>query len=460
MGYLRRVKYLVSWALILAACSGGSGSPDDAGGRRTGDGGAARDAAPSPTDGGRADGGTTERAPGLFVDLEGLRRARARSDAPEFEAIARLVRSRAGQARERAPDPFEMEDVTTIRFGWCASVDDVDDTLREATSKLEADSDRLRTLALAYALDGDAADADAALGYVRAWASRQTVVNLHDLGVDFAAARLDAQTEGYCSDRPWNFALDAMWQSYGLINAADAYLLLSRAGALNDEDDATFRQWLRALTAAVNASFQAWTRWADAHPSSGSFERYRSDNHLSWALAGLMAAAAALEDDALADYVLEGGTWDDGHGAYANPSSIRTLIDLAIEGDGRVYEERILRDPPVGYSFFHLWAITLVARIAEVHFGTHSSIFDEVGEDGGSLRIAFERYAGFLTGERTSPAPDQDTGLEGYRWLYELVLERWPDDTMRDALGDGRGRWIVQSVGAPTLLLGPSLSGG
>lgn len=458
LGYLGSVKHFVWWVLILGSCSMGSESPDDAADARM-DAGVARDSGPSPTDTAPPlDGGTAERAPGLFVDSAGLRRARTRGDTPEFEAIARLVRSRASQARASAPDPFEMEDVTTIRFGWCASGDDVDDTLREATSKLEADSDRLRTLALAYALDGDAA-ADAALGYVRAWASRQTVVNLHDLGVDFAAARLDDQTEGYCSDRPWNFALDAMWQSYGLINAADAYLLLSRAGALNDEDDTTFRQWLLALTAAVNASFHAWTRWADAHPSSGSFERYRSDNHLSWALAGLMAAAAALEDDALADYVLEGGTWDDGHGAYANPSSIRTLVDLAIEGDGRVYEERILRDPPVGYSFFHLWAITLVARVAEVHFPSHPSVFDEVGEDGGSLRIAFERYAGFLTGERTSPAPEQDTGLEGYRWLYELVLERWPDDTLRDALGDGRGRWIVQSVGAPTLLLGPTLSG-
>ena len=126
--------------------------------------------------------------------------------------------------------------------------------------------------------------------------------------------------------------------------------------------------WLLALTEAVNSGFNAWTKWADAHPNSSSYERYRSDNHLSWALAGLIAGATALGDDELAAYVLDGGSWTDSYeGAYQNPSSIRSVIDWAIEPDGRMYEEKILRDPPIGYSFFHLWAMMLVARVAEVH---------------------------------------------------------------------------------------------
>ncbi len=349
-----------------------------------------------------------------------------------------------------------MDAVTQIRFGWCESPDDVDDTLREATSKFTDESDAIRSLALHYAMEGDPKHADKARALMLTWAAEQTVVNLHDLGVDFENATLDDQTDGYCSDRPWNFALDAMWQTYGLINISDAYLLLTRNGyGLSPEDDATLRAWILRVTEAVNASHLSWTKWADAHPNSGSYERYRSDNHLSWCLAGLIAASAALEDDALASYVLEGGSWTDSRsGAYANPSSIRAVIDWAIEPDGRVYEEKILRDPPIGYSLFHLWAMTLVARTAEVHFDD-GALWDYTGDDGGGLRAVHDRYAGFILGTKTSPEPDQEGDLLGERWIYEAAVSVWDTPEHREVIDAGdRNTWIIQSIGAVPLLIG------
>ncbi|MCA9686744.1 MAG: alginate lyase family protein, partial [Myxococcales bacterium] len=276
--------------------------------------------------------------------------------------------------------------------------------------------------------------------------------------VDYQAGSLDGMTADYCSDRPWNFALDAMWQTYGLINVADAYLLLTRNGyALDPADDAALRDWILRLAEAVNSSFNAWTKWADAHPNSGSYERYRADNHLSWCLAGLIAAAAALEDEQLAAYVLEGGSWTDSYeGAYANPSSIRSVIDWAIEPDGRIYEEKILRDPPIGYSFFHLWAMMLVARVAEVHFETGApGLWEYPGDDGGDMEIAYDRYAGFVLGSKVSPEPDQEGDLAGNQWLYEAAVSRWGKAEHREVIDFGeRNTWINQSIGAVPLLIG------
>lgn len=395
---------------------------------------------------------------GVFISTADLERAqlRAQGGAPLFTSQASLIASRAENALSLVADPFHMDDVTQIRFGWCEGVDDVDDTLREATSKFTDESDAIRSLALNFAMGGDPQYADKATALMLTWAAEQTVVNLHDLGVDFANAQLDDQTDGYCSDRPWNFALDAMWQTYGLINISDAYLLLSRNGhSFSAEDDAILRAWILRVTEAVNAGFHSWTKWADAHPNSGSYERYRADNHLSWCLAGLIAAAAALEDEALAAYVLDGGTWTDSRsGAYANPSSIRSVIDWAIEPDGRVYEEKILRDPPIGYSLFHLWAMMLVARTAEVHFDD-GAVWDYTGDDGGALEAVHDRYAGFILGTKISPEPDQEGDLLGDRWIYEAAVSVWDKPEHREVIDAGdRNTWIIQSIGAVPLLIG------
>jgi hypothetical protein len=316
-----------------------------------------------------------------------------------------------------------------------------------------------------FALTGQPAYGDKAVELLAAWAADFTEINIYDFSVDFDTGHITGVTDGFCSDRPWNFALDAMWQTYGLINTADAYLLLARNGyPFEANDEQAIRDLILRVTEAVNSSFHAWTRWADAHPSSGSFARYRSDNHLSWSLAGLLAGAAALGDEQLAAYVLEGASWTDSKaGAYQNPSHVRDVIDRAIESgtgadnEGRVYEELIRRDPPIGYSLFHLWPLQLVARIAEVHFG--DDVWAFVGSDGGGLELAYDRYVAFILGERESPEPQQDGDLTTSSWQYELVYRRWPTARFLQGIeAAARNRYIQQSIGPVTLLLGEELA--
>ena len=236
--------------------------------------------------------GELDLPPGLFITADDLHRARRRvaEETEPFYTNYTVLRGRADRALDESADPFHMDDVTTITFHWCSSdTDGVDNSLPDATGKLDRDSDRIRSLALQYVMSGDVTYGAHAAEMLRAWAEGSTPVNLHDLAIDYTAGTMDGQTEGFCSDIPWNFALDVMWQTYGLINVSDAYLLHTRNGYGLGDDDGQVRAWRLALAEAVTSSFNAWTRWADAHPSSGSFERYRSDNHLSWALSVLRA---------------------------------------------------------------------------------------------------------------------------------------------------------------------------
>ncbi len=402
----------------------------------------------------------TSGAMGLFITEEHLLTAQERmeEDGGEFEQSYNIQSGRADSALDFEPDPFVKEDMSEITFGWCGG--DEEGSLSAATSRLEEESDVVRTLALEYALTADEQYADKAASILDAWAEVHTPVNIYDFNPDFGNAEIDGQTDGFCSDRPWNFALDAMWQTYGLINFSDAYILLKAQGYDFDSDvEAAIQELLSELIEAVNSSFHAWTRWADNHPNAGSYERYRSDNHLSWSLAGLIAGAAATGDAELADYVLAGGEWEDSRGlAYENPSYVRDVIGRAIEGDdegekGRFYEEKIERDPPVGYSFFHLWALAIVAQVAEVHYG--DDIWNYEGAQGAGLKDAYERYSDFVLGERDSPNPEQDGDMDGLAWHYEMALHRWDEERFREVVETtDRNRFIIQSWGPISFLFG------
>lgn len=399
-------------------------------------------------------------AAGVFLSRADLDRAVARIAAAQepFRTNYNVQKGRANSSLTLVAHPWHIDDMSSIRFGWSGDDGDgIDNTLAENVDRLQFETDRIRCLALQSALTGDPAYAAHAVEMLLDWAREHTPVNIYDFHPNFQTATID----GMGPDRPWNFALDAMWQTYGLINVADAYVLLVRNGhAPAVPDNALIRAWILDLVEAVNSSFHAWTRWADAHPNSGSTTRYRSDNHLSWCLAGLLAGAIALDDDALARYVLDGGTWVDRRaGPYANPSHIRDVIDRAIESgtgaenEGRVYEELILRNPPIGYSIFHLWPMALVARMAAIRFG--EDLWTFAGQDGGTIRLAFERYAAFVLGERASPRPDQDGDLSGHRWLWELACARWPTERFRQVVESGtRNAYIVQSIGPVTFLVG------
>src|SRR5690606_14816203 len=109
-------------------------------------------------------------------------------------------------------------------------------------------------------------------------------VNMYHFNIDYQATTFDGMTAGgdfqngkktICKfaltwqGRPWNFALDAMWQTYGLVGASDAYYILKRNGyTLTPNDDTNYRNFIKRIASAVNSGFHAWTKWADYHPGN------------------------------------------------------------------------------------------------------------------------------------------------------------------------------------------------
>lgn len=349
--------------------------------------------------------------------------------------------------------------INNIRFAWswssCPDSNPNDNnSLSDAVSKLESQGDTTRTLAMQYALTGTATYGNKAKEYLLAWANNSTPVNMYDFFVNTNSWDGGlVGDDGTTCKRPWNMALDGMFQGYGLINFADAYALLTRNGyTFTNTEDTAIRNYLRSLTAAVNSSYHAWSRWADAHnctPSNNSDTciRYRSDNHLSWGQAPILAAAAALGDQTIANYVLAGGTWDDGRsGPVANTSHMKYVINRAVLSNGQIYDEApesVGGIERAGYAFYHLWAMEIAARIDDVHF--HQGLWDYKGTDGKGLREAY-----------TAEAPRIFSGQNsGDNWQYELPYNRWGDATFLSARDDSaRDAFIVQSFGPVVLLFG------
>lgn len=388
---------------------------------------------------------------GVFISRADLARMKSRATGSEpFRSSYNLQKGRADNLLSSTPKPFYMEHndyLANIKYQWCNPDNDgIDNSLSEAVAKLEREGDSVRTLAMQYALTGDRRYGDKAMEYFRAWANRSTPVNMYDFYAQTSPfdAKLRGMTGEFCSNRPWNFALDGLFQGYGLINFADAYVLLTANGyGLSAQDDSLTRRYLLRLTEAVNSSFHAWTRWADAHPSSSSYSRYRYDNHLSWGLAPLLAASVALKDDSLAQYVLAGGSWTDSRaGAYKNPSHIRTLLDRSILADGRIIDP-VEFGREEGYTYFHLWPMQLVARMGELH---HSQdLWHYRGADGAGLEKAYDTAATkVISGEFGNQA-----------WQYELVYNEWQtarNQSARDKTG--RQAFVLQSYGPVVLLFG------
>lgn len=388
---------------------------------------------------------------GVFTSQAELALAKARAAGVDpFKASYSIQKSRADSALRALPNPFFMEKnayLSNIKYGWCgADGDGVDNGLNEAVSKLQKDGDLTRTLAMQYALTGDRRYGDKAADFLRTWATRSTAVNMYDFFTQVAPfeGKLRGMTSSFCSFRPWNFALDGLFQGYGLINFSDAYVLLTKNGyRLSAPDDATTRGYILRLTEAVNSSFHAWTRWADSHPTASSYARYRSDNHLSWGLASMLSASVALKDTALAQYVLNGGNWTDSRaGAYKNPSHIRDLIDRAILSGGRIIDV-VQFGRPETYNYFHLWPMQIVARIDELHY--EQGIWDSKGTDGMGLQEAYDTAVGkVISGEFANQS-----------WQYELAYNKWPTARNKSARDKtSRTAFIVQSYGPVVLFFG------
>lgn len=403
--------------------------------------------------------GSVSEGFGVFLTQEGLDEARQNihADTEPYATSYRIQENRADNAMTYVADPFEMSDILQIRDVETPGGDGIDNTLDDAIGDFKADSDIIRTLALQHALTLSESYADKAVELMLVWAGSHTPVNLYDFNPNFSDATLTVSG----TDRTWSFALDLGFQVYGLINISDAYSILRDSGyAFTDEERGQIISWIEDVAAAINSGHHAWIRYIDSHPSAsaGTTAEYTSNNHLTWHLAGLLAASVALEDPLLAEYVLNNGSWTDSRGyTYSNTSSLDDIIRNAIEtsGDsiGRLYEEQV-RNPPMGYSLFHLQALTLVSLIADTHY-EEDYLYSMNASD--PLYLAYERYAGYLLGEIESPSSGESrTNLLSFSGFFYEIVESVSHVNSGDEVLDiiNRNSFIDFAIGPVSFLYG------
>ena len=332
-----------------------------------------------------------------------------------------------------APTPFILES-DSFDFGWCDPRPSRNATLKDLTTRLEDESALARDQAQLYAATGSKEAFEGALLYLYRWASESTVFNAYELGMDTVNATFPGMEKGFCN-RSWNMMLDSIWQTYGLINFSEAYSILkaSELSSSHQKRLKIIKTWLKTrLVPAVNAGFHAWTKFADSHPTSLAYIRYRSDNHLSWALAGMASAGLALNDRELLDYVYYGTSYDDGvSGPYENPSSLTKLLPFAINSSGEVYDEAVRAPQHKGFFYgnFSLWALVITAINTE-QAGYPPVWEEQLTPDSGTIAMALDRYAPFVSRDLPLTDPEEQTKPEFFSFIYRLVVHR---DWVRDA---------------------------
>lgn len=324
----------------------------------------------------------------------------------------------------KSADPFILEG-DVFEFGWCKSNPDRNRTLKDLSTRLEKDSATSRDMAQLYAATGSVSAYRKAIEFAYSWATKSSLFNAYEQGMNPSEASFPGMERGFCN-RSWNMMLDSIWQAYGLINFSEVYSILKGSDLSADYSSelARIEYWLRGrLIPAVNAGCHAWTKYADFNPHSAAYLRYRSDNHLSWCLAGLSTAGLALGDHALLDYVYYGTVYDDGiSGPYENPSSLIKLIPYAIHESGNVYDEaeRATQHKGFFYGNFSLWALVIAARNTET--AGYPSLWEiRITESSGSLASALDRYAPYVANELQITDAKETTKPEFFSFVYRIV---------------------------------------
>jgi len=323
-----------------------------------------------------------------------------------------------------APDPFILE-TDLFDFGWCERPPTRNSTLKDLTTRLELQSATARDFAQLHAATGSENAYKEAINYSLSWARNSSLFNGYEQGMDPASASFPGVERGFCN-RSWNMMLDSIWQTYGLINFSEAYSILkdSKLSSSYTEELKTIHSWLQTkLVPAVNAGLHAWTKYADLNPRSAGYIRYRSDNHISWSLAGLATAGTALNNERLLDYVYYGTAYDDGiSGLYENPSSLLKFIPYAIKPSGEVFDEaeRSRQHKGFFYGNFSLWAL-VVAAINTEKAGYPPIWETQLTETSGTIAGALDRYAPYVANENPIIDTEEKTKPEFFSFIYRLI---------------------------------------
>jgi hypothetical protein len=258
-----------------------------------------------------------------------------------------------------------------------------------------------------YLLKDDVAAGARALQILETWNERATLPTLYDLHVDFKAAKFDGITnDGYCGVRPWNMALDFGWMAYGLKDAAEVYAILKRNGyPLTAQNHANAQRLLRRMTAVVNSGLRAWTEWARLHPGGATANRYAADNHVGIYLSGVGAAAAALEDRAMIDYVVNGAAYDFGNGDnLPNYVPLKTYLERALvldsTSDTVAWADIGWKDNYRTYHGLTQISLAYLFRVLDLNAPTEANLYDGFKTIAGhSAMDAARTYARYILGQ-------------------------------------------------------------
>ncbi|HEV7810225.1 MAG TPA: alginate lyase family protein, partial [Candidatus Limnocylindrales bacterium] len=260
------------------------------------------------------------------------------------------------------------------------------------------DATRAYGLGLAYVATGDEAYATAARRTIRAW-------------VDAVKSTADTCTDnGGC-----NTSLILGRVAPGFIFGAD---LIRTSASWSAADTKALQDWLR--TVILPAASERPNNWGDA----GTFLR--------------IAAAEYIGDDAEFD---------------AAVTKWRSLLDL-VEPDGRIPEESRRGRDGISYTQEALQYKVAVAQLAERR---GINLWDAVGSQGGSLKVAFDRLAFYVRHPAQWPdATNPEVPDPGPAW--EIAYAHWHDPAWVEFVqaarpygdaGHSALRWTTLTNGVP-----------
>lgn len=341
-----------------------------------------------------------EDRPVVFESDELLAESKAKANAgvEPYYSSWKLIESRADSALEREPAPSLGKSATKYRQAACA------------------DFLYARSLVLAFYHTGNADYLHRALYYLLVYAECEAGTDKH---LDYSAPTTDGE-----ADIGLNIAAP-------LATACDVFALIYPY--IEDSDVATISEWIRTEAELVKLGHEYWIE-------KDCYGAQYGNNHLTSHLMGLAAAAYALDDGELLDYVLrdsaitfpvmiERAILMSGDEVY----SVDTDSDFA---DGEIYDRyRVVQNHGFAYSIYHLKFLTHTALILK---NNGVDYFNYTADGGESLKLSFLAYADYLirndstlNGGHYSGNPlDRGNAFS----IYRIAGYIWDDDKIDETI--------------------------
>ena len=278
---------------------------------------------------------------------------------------------------------------------------------------------------------------DSAMAFLNAYAKSAPMLG-SDETLDYSAPTIDGQ-----SDLGLNIALP-------LTAFCELYSLLYPY--LSEEDKVAMEKWIRIGAALVKKGHEYWI-------ANDYYDHQYGNNHLTCHLMGLIAAAYALEDDALLAYVLDGAQ---------NPAHLSEMIERAIlmKGDevwyrdtdadftdGEIYDRyRVVQNNGFFYAIYHLKFLTNSAVMLK---NNGADYFAFVGKNGENLLLPYHAYEEYLAANTVEVGNRHYVGspfcrsvpLFSYHMANYYYADERVDSTVRLMLDAGEISWDKETFG-------------